>query len=322
VKVAIDDKTELLDLFAKILTNATKILLKRGIDKTYVEYENVIAGVKGKLNISETLKGNYLSKQKTVCAFDDFSSNTLLNQILVTTLYRLLRTKGLDKDLADESLKLLRMLPGIEPVELKHSLFNQIRLTRNNRFYEFIMNVCHIIYDSTLPSEQQGKFNFADFTRDERKMNKLFEEFIRNFYRLEQNKYTNVGSEIINWQFDEMQAEESQYLPQMKTDITLQNETEKIIIDAKYYSETMIVHYEKEKIKSVNLYQLFSYLENQETKELKTKNATGILLYPTIENDYNLNYKYKNHSIKIRTVNLNSNWKNIEYRLKQIAEVN
>jgi 5-methylcytosine-specific restriction enzyme subunit McrC len=33
VNVSIDDKTELLDLFAKILINATKMLLKRGIDK-------------------------------------------------------------------------------------------------------------------------------------------------------------------------------------------------------------------------------------------------------------------------------------------------
>jgi 5-methylcytosine-specific restriction enzyme subunit McrC len=35
VNVSIDDKTELLDLFAKILINATKMLLKRGIDKNY-----------------------------------------------------------------------------------------------------------------------------------------------------------------------------------------------------------------------------------------------------------------------------------------------
>src|SRR5687768_10064209 len=149
VAVSIDERTELLGLFAKVLINSTKILLKRGIDKSYIEYEDEIPGVKGKLNISQTLKGNYLSKQRTICAFDDFLSNTSLNQILVTTFYRLVRTKGLDRNLAAEWTRLQAMLPDIEQIELKHSVFKRIRLNIHNRFYGFIMDVCHIIYDST-----------------------------------------------------------------------------------------------------------------------------------------------------------------------------
>lgn len=104
----------------------------------------------------------------------------------------------------------------------------------------------------------------------------------------------------------------------METDITLEDYAEKIIIDAKYYRETMTINYDKEKIKSNNLYQLFSYLLNQEDKTLKTINAKGILLYPTIEKEYDLQYKYKSHMIEIRTINLNSNWKLISDRLKEI----
>jgi len=107
----------------------------------------------------------------------------------------------------------------------------------------------------------------------------------------------------------------------METDITLENETDKIIIDAKFYRETMTVNYDKKKIKSTNLYQLFSYLFNQQNEDSKTLNASGILLYPTIEADYNLQFKYGNHDINIRTVNLNSNWRNISTRLKQIVQI-
>ena len=107
----------------------------------------------------------------------------------------------------------------------------------------------------------------------------------------------------------------------METDITLENDEEKIIIDAKFYRETMTMNYDKEKIKSANLYQLFSYLLNQQDSNLKTQNATGILLYPTIETNYNLNFKYKEHKIQIRTINLNSNWRNISSRLKEIIEL-
>ena len=319
VNVAIDDKTELLDLFAKVLINATKMLLKRGIDKNYIDHTEELAGVKGKIQISQTLKSNLLFKQRTICSFDDFSANIISNRILVSTIYRLTRTIGLNKQLKNELISLLRMLSDIDQIDITNSLFKQVRLNRNNRFYGFVMNVCQIIYESTFPSEEHGKYKFSDFTRDDNKMNQLFEAFIRNFYKIEQQKYKTVKKETIKWQFN-TDNESYQYLPQMETDITLENDSEKIIIDAKFYRETMTVNYDKERIKSANLYQLFSYLLNQEDGSSKTKNAKGILLYPTIETDYNLNFKYYDHNIQIRTVNLNSNWKNISSRLKEIIE--
>ena len=321
VDVSIDDKTELLDLFAKVLINATKMLLKRGIDKNYIDHTEELAGVKGKVQISQTLKSNLLFKQRTICTFDDFSANIISNRILVSTIYRLTRTKGLNKQLKNELVSLQRMLSAIEQIEITNSLFKQIRLNRNNRFYGFVMNVCQIIYESTFPSEEHGKYKFSDFTRDDNKMNQLFEAFIRNFYKIEQRKYKTVKKETIKWQFDNTDNESYQYLPQMETDITLESDNEKIIIDAKFYRETMTVNYDKEKIKSANLYQLFSYLLNQQDGSSKTQNAKGILLYPTIETDYNLNFKYSNHNIQIRTVNLNSNWRKISSRLIEIIEL-
>jgi 5-methylcytosine-specific restriction enzyme subunit McrC len=320
VNVSIDDKTKLLDLFAKILINAMKTLLKRGIDKNYLDHTEELAGVKGKVQLSQTLKRNLLSQQRTICTFDDFSSNILSNRILVTTIYRLTRTNGLDKQLKNELVALQRMLTDIQIIEITNTLFKQVKLYRNNRFYGFIMNVCQIIYENTLPSEEQGKYKFSDFTRDDHKMNQLFEAFVRNFYRIEQKKYNTVRKETIKWQFT-TDIKSYHYLPQMETDITLENDTEKLIIDTKFYRETMTVNYNKEKIKSANLYQLFSYLLNQENSDSKTKTATGILLYPTIEPDYNLEFQYKKHNIHIRTVNLNTNWRNISSRLKNIIQV-
>lgn len=320
VNVSIDDKTELLDLFAKVLINATKTLLKRGIDKYYIDHTEELAGAKGKIQISQTLKSNLLFKQKTICSFDDFSANIISNRILVSTIYTLIRTKGLDKLLKYELISLQRMLSDIEPIEITNSLFKQVRLNRNNHFYGFVMNVCQIIHESTFPSEEYGEYKFSDFTRDDNKMNQLFEAFIRNFYKTEQRKYKTVKKETIKWQFHNTDSESYQYLPQMETDITLENDSVKIIIDAKFYRETMTVNYDKERIKSANLYQLFSYLLNQQDGSSKTQNATGILLYPTIKSDYNLNYQYYDHSIQIRTVNLNANWRNISQRLKEIIE--
>ncbi|MCO5251854.1 MAG: 5-methylcytosine-specific restriction endonuclease system specificity protein McrC [Candidatus Kapabacteria bacterium] len=321
VNVSIDGNTELLDLFAKVLINATKMLLKRGIDKNYIDHTVELAGIKGKIQISRTLKSNLLFKQRTICTFDDFSINIISNRILVSTIYRLARTKGLDNKLKRELVSLQRMLAGIELIEITLPLFKQVKLNRNNRFYGFVMNVCQIVYENTFPSEEQGHFKFSDFTRDENKMNQLFESFIRNFYKIEQRKYKTVKKETIKWQFDNTDNENNKYLPQMETDITLENDQEKIIIDAKFYRETMSIRYGKEIIKSANLYQLFAYLLNQQNEESKTLNATGILLYPKITNDYNLNFQYLGHKILIRTVNLHSDWRDISSRLKEIIEL-
>lgn len=327
VEVSFDSITEMLDLLASVLVYSSKRILKRGIDKNYIDYKNEFKGVKGKIDISATIKRNLLSKHKTVCSFDDFSSNILLNRILVSTIYKLTRTENLNKAIKNDLISIYRMLCGIEQIELTERLFKQIKLKRNNHFYGLVINVCKIIYENTLPSETAGRYLFSDFTRDEKKMNRLFEEFIRNFYKIEQNKFPSVKSENIYWNFTCSSPENINYLPKMITDISLENDDEKIIIDAKYYHETMVINnYGNEKIRSNNLYQLFSYLLNQhktdKTDEIykKTKNATGILLYPTIEKEYDLEYKYDDHKVQIKTLNLNTDWQSIRTRLKSIIQ--
>ena len=317
VAVSAEDYTKLLDLLAKVLINSTRILLKRGVDRNYIDITAEFAGVKGKLELSQTIKSQLLLKQKTICSFDEFSSNVLTNRILVATLNRLLRTNGLDVKLKGEIKNLLRRFGDVEPLELKNSTFSKVRLHRNNKFYEFIINVCHLIHENSLPSEKTGDWHFTDFLRDERRMNQLFEAFLRNFYAIEQKEF-KVKRENINWQFSSDDNQNMRFLPLIQTDITLENAECKIIIDAKFYKETLKTNYGAEKINSANLYQIFSYLINQQGKDEKTYKTVGILLYPTIEQEYNLSFKFQQHPILIKTINLNDNWRNIEKRLKQV----
>lgn len=244
-------------------------------------------------------------------------SNVLTNQILVATLNRLIRTNGLDTNLRSQIKNLLWRFDEVEPIELKNSIFSRVKLHRNNNFYGFILNLCHLIHENSLLSEKTGDWHFTDFLRDERKMNQLFETFLRNFYTIEQREF-KVRRENIYWQFSSGDNQNLQFLPLMQTDITLENEDFKIIIDAKFYKETLKTNYGKEKINSANLYQIFSYLINQQEGDEKTCKTAGILLYPTIEQEYDLHFHFQQHPIFIKTVNLNNDWWIIEKRLKQI----
>ncbi|HHU96103.1 MAG TPA: 5-methylcytosine-specific restriction endonuclease system specificity protein McrC [Petrimonas sp.] len=311
------DSTELVDLFAKVLANSCSRLLKQGLDRYYVEHEDVVMGIKGKLNFTATIKQNILPLSKTVCIYDEFDYNILHNQILKTTIEKLLRTKNLDATIKDELRKVYLKFPPISEIVIRKAMFNQIRLHRNNYHYDFILKVCQIVNENLFIDESKGNYKFKDFTRDEKAMARLFEAFVRNFYKIETS--LSVSSDYIEWQFESDNVEDIEMLPIMRTDITLRSENRKIIIDTKYYKEAFQTRYDKQKINSSNLYQLFSYLNNQVTDSEITRNCEGILLYPSIRDDFVYSYKYKNHKIRVMSINLNQNWQKIETDLLNIV---
>ncbi len=311
------DSTELIDLFAKVLSNSCSRLLKQGLDRYYVEHEDVIMGIKGKFNFSATIKQNVLPLSKTACIYDEFDYDILHNQILKTTIGKLLRTKNLDSSIKDELYKVYLKLPPISEIVIREAMFNQIRLHRNNYHYDFILKVCQIVNENLLIDESKGNYKFQDFTREEKAMARLFEAFVRNFYKIETD--FSVSSDSIKWQFESDNAEDLDMLPAMLTDITLQGKNQKIIIDTKYYKEAFQTRYDKQKINSSNLYQLFSYLKNQEMDSEITLNCEGILLYPSIQNDFVHSFKYENHKIRIMAINLNQDWQKIRTDLLKIV---
>lgn len=104
-----------------------------------------------------------------------------------------------------------------------------------------------------------------------------------------------------------MSGEKHHFLPKMQTDISIKIKNRKLIIDTKYYKETLQKYYDSEKVHSQHLYQLFAYLKNQEN-EL----AEGILIYPTVQKSLSLAYTNEGHTIRIETLNLNQDWDGVK----------
>ena len=108
-------------------------------------------------------------------------------------------------------------------------------------------------------------------------------------------------------------------LPIMQTDITIKMDNQVIIMDTKYYKNILTSNMGQDKYHSTNMYQMFSYLKNAEAKGDLYKTSTGILLYPRVDKELNNVYKMQEHFLKICTVNLNDDWKNIHNRLLEIV---
>lgn len=137
VAVSLENTTTYVDLFAKVLINGTQILLKRGLERNYIAETIDLAGVKGKLEISETLKRGLHLKQRTICTVDEFSNDIITNQIIVATLFRLLNIRELDRELKPKIRTIIRMFPRVTLLELKKKDFRKVRFHRNNQFYSF-----------------------------------------------------------------------------------------------------------------------------------------------------------------------------------------
>ncbi|MEO1517697.1 MAG: 5-methylcytosine-specific restriction endonuclease system specificity protein McrC [Bacteroidota bacterium] len=318
VAVAAEDSTELVDLFAKVLIRACTPLLKRGIDRAYLQKSQELGAIKGKLLLSESLKRNLLEKQRAICQYDEFSPDVLTNRILVATLQNLLQVPTLDKGLRRSIHHLLLKFPPLTPLQIRAKDFDLVHLHRNNCLYEFPLRVCRIIHDNLLPRETPGEFEFVDFRRDDVKMRMLFERFLFQFYKREQDQF-RVRREHIQWKMHPLDQESIPYLPRMETDITLESEQQKIIIDAKFYRKTLQRNFDTSKLRSNNLYQLFAYLLNQENPEdARSMRVRGILIYPSTEEEFNFRYSYRGHRIEVCTLDLNQHWRGIGGRLRAI----
>ena len=197
--------------------------------------------------------------------------------------------------------------------------------------YSLALNVCRLIWDSTLPSkDKDGRLEFVDFTEDEFRMNCIFERFLMNFCKQHcREEYPEVHREYIDFQlspFGMMFKEAGEALPMMETDVTLFNPDtqEKHILDAKFYREALVSKFGgREKVRREHLSQILSYVMNQEDRSKPhTLNACGTLVYPTVDEDFDFSYRYKEggHRIFVRTVNLGQPWRKIEERVKEIVK--
>lgn len=304
------DETELVELFAGAFVRRLNGFIKRGFYKEYVVQQESSSAIRGKILFKESVATAALTNAKLVCQYDVFSENIVHNQILKATIHTLIKHPTLKKPLKLSLKKMYPYFQHVTLIQLERQHFHQIQLHKQNQNYHIMLEICRIIYEHYLIDEESGKLTFVDFMREGR-MHYVFEGFVRNFYRLEQRQY-KVYRETLSWQVGEILAGEQGLIPKMQTDICLSDSTTKIIIDTKFHNQPLARnYYEEEKIKSENLYQIYSYLSNS----LQYDKMVGILLYPQIDKEVHQVFEMNNYLIKVVTVDLAQSWQYIKERL-------
>jgi len=314
VHVEQDECQTYADLFARVLVRGVSRLLKRGLDRGYLTEEEDTTSLRGKFDVSTTIKHNCLQHARVHCLYDSLSYDVVHNRIVKTTLGTLARCEGLDGGLRDRLLSLYRRLHEVTAIDLLPGVFGKVVLHRNNAFYRFLVHVCHLVYDCLLPDKRTGRMRFADFMRDEKRMRELFERFVFNFYRLEQDAL-EVKRERIDWQCVDATEGHRRFLPTMRTDVSLVSSNRHIVLDTKFTIRTLQWFHGRETVKSNDLYQMFAYLKNLQVLEACDCQVEGVLLYPTVATTLDLEYRIHGHRLRVATLDLNTHWSQIAKRL-------
>jgi len=307
--------TELVDLFTLVLCDGVRHLARRGLEQGYDLREEELSGIRGRLNIADSLRRSLFSKGRAYCRFDELSVDTSANRILKATLVALLTVPELDRGLKKKAFTIVRSLQGIQDVKLSHSLFKSVPVNSNNLFYHFLLSVCRLISESLLVDESTGTTKFRDFTRDDKKMPALFQSFLYNFIARECKQWT-VRSENISWRALSNTDPELKLLPRMQTDISAVRPGEYRIIDAKFYGQTLSSFFDVEKFHSGNLYQMSSYLMN--AKAIGNIQAEGMLVYPKVDRELREHYEILGRKVSLCTINLRAPWQSIDQEIREL----
>lgn len=305
------------DLFSCMLFNLINKLIKRGFYKDYTINDEEMSLVKGKVNLGETIKRNTLINKKIVCEYDDFSDNVYLNKIIKTTLFYFIKSNHIKKENKQRIKKIYLFFADIDILDIRTIHWNQIFLNKSNKGYKVVINICYMILNELIISQENGDKNYKEFLDDE-KLSIIYERFVREYY-IKHYPQLKPKRKNMNWNIDEGYPM-IEFLPKMITDINLYYDNKELIIDTKFYGNILKKgQYDKRTISRDNWNQLFAYVSNESYNNDLI--VSGMLLYAQTDEEIanNSSTSVMGHKMSIRILDLRKRFDSISEELNSIA---
>lgn len=311
-KLATEEFENAGDLCAAILIRGISQQLKRGLGHEYIPETDTISSIRGKIEITDSIKSQSMIRNQMVCTYDEFSVNTEMNQIIKATVMLLLKshiTKARKKELR----KLMVYFGDVSTIDVR-TINWSMNYNRNNQTYRMLIAVCYLVVKGLLQSKSDGSVKMMDFF-DEQRMCHLYEKFILEYYR-KHFPQTKPNASQIAWALDDGIRN---MLPTMQSDIMLSYNNKTLIIDAKYYQHTTQLQYGVHTLHSNNLYQIFTYVKN---KAAEGTDVSGMLLYAKTDEQIipDNEYHMSGNKISVKTLDLNLDFSDIAAQLNRIVE--
>ena len=302
------------DLMAAILSKGIATQIKCGLGKEYILRTETLSSLRGKMNITKSIKTQTILKKQMWCTYDEFSVNGTKNRIIKSTLELLLKS-DIPKYRKKELRKLMIFFSEVENIDL-HSINWNMKYDRNNKTYRMLISICYLVINGLIQTNSEGNTKIMDFL-DEQSVFRLYEKFILGYYKKHYAELSPSASRI-PWSVDN-----TIMLPVMQSDIHLQKNNTVLIIDAKYYSHTTQVKYDNHTLHSNNMYQIFTYVKNCDYAFGEEEHkVSGMLLYANTDEKIQPDnvYQMNGNQITVKTLDLNQKFDIIAKQLDNIVK--
>lgn len=303
------------DLLAEILNRGVSAQVKRGLHHEYLRYDEQLTTIRGRIDVARTVATRIAAPGKVACSFDEYEPDTTFNQVLKCVIVLLIRNGNVARARKDA---LRRLLPYFETVTLvtpRSIRWNGFTYQRTNASYRLLIGVCQLIVQGLLPTEEPGTEHLSEWLSDEA-MSALYERFVREYYAFHHPEFF-PAARLVAWDYEPLSATGAEQLPAMRTDVTLKTTERMLIIDAKYYGNSMATGaFGKVSVHSANLYQLLTYVKNADVHH--DGRVGGLLLYAQTEAPTQpaLDVMIQGNRVQAHTLDLNAPWEDLRAQLE------
>ena len=279
-------KMPLLEIFISMFLEELSKLIQKGIKSDYLQKEENLNFLKGKLKISEQIKQNSVHKERFYVQFEEFSSNRVENRLIKTTLQYLYKKSKSNKN----QQRIREFLFVFDEIQISHNIkidFEKIKLNRQMKDYEQILLWCKTFLLENSFSAYKGDDLAYALLFD---MNLLFESYVYDYLR-KNGSFKNIKNQDKKHHLA-YENEKGKFA--LKPDIVIDDG--KIIVDTKW--KILSLDKSNQGISQSDMYQLYAYGTKYENCEKL------YLIYPKDEVEKGNFYNYFKDDSKVNKLPL------------------
>ena len=277
-------KMPLLEIFISMFLEELAKLVQKGIKSDYVQKEENLKFLKGKLKISEQIKQNSVHKERFFVEYEQFCSDRVENRLIKTTLEYLYKKSKSNKN----QQRIREFLFVFDEIKVSHNIktdFEKIKLNRQMKDYEQVLLWCKTFLLENSFSPYKGNDIAFALLFD---MNLLFESYVYDYLK-KSSKFENIKNQDKK---HHLAYEDEKGKFALKPDIVIDDG--KIIVDTKW--KILSVDKSNLGISQSDMYQIYAY-----GKKYKSENL--YLIYPKDEEiKENLYHYYEDKKLPLKVL--------------------
>ncbi|QYN45444.1 5-methylcytosine-specific restriction endonuclease system specificity protein McrC [Gilliamella sp. ESL0441] len=300
-----ENPEKIVELTAEIYCKAVHKGLRYSLSNSYQPEKQVLTRVRGKIDYLTTTRKLLLEKGKIHCRYDGLTNNTPKNQYIHGAAHVLLRQLN-----NDELIKQCKQITNrFKELKIgKSNYYNPVidQFNRSNPHDNLLVSVAKLVHSLSIPTELFGKETLNTLEKTDQWLRALFEKAVIGFYRvnLNPNEWQIESGKRFKWQCTQSTDNIGQFMPEMITDLIIENNktNSRLIVDTKC---TSIFKKSSHSFITDHLYQLYAYVRSQEKiDDPLSFSASGMLLYPTVDESINEHTLIQGHQLNFSTIDL------------------